>query len=84
MTKYKGIAKLKLNYLLSGQQYKDDLSNLLHGFVSLSPLITSIQEFSLAAKDAEVEVQVNPNNIAFYFYFLNIFWYSLQDKLVRS
>ena len=47
------------SFLPSFQGYKDVLSNLLGGLVSLSPLTTSIEEFASSAKEAEIEAQVN-------------------------
>jgi hypothetical protein len=40
------------------QAYKDALSKVLHGGVSLYPLTTSIQELASAAKEAEDEAKV--------------------------
>ncbi|KAM1440868.1 hypothetical protein ACFXTO_009066 [Malus domestica] len=46
-----------LSYADQLKHYKDVLSNLLDGGVSLHPLTTAIQEFAYAAKEAEDEAQ---------------------------
>lgn len=63
---------MKLYFSDYGQVYKDVLSKLLDGSVSLYPLTTSIQELTSAAKEAEDEAKVKSLTFVRYSYIVNI------------